>query len=115
MAEMMVFGNDEVTTGASSDLEKASSVARGMVTRYGMSDLCGPVAIGDDDWSRLGGAARDRIEGEVKKMLEESQSRALSMLKKHRLELDRLAEALVEHETLTVDEVKAVIKGEPLR
>lgn len=115
VAEMMVFGNDEVTTGASSDLEKASSVARGMVTRYGMSDLCGPVAIGDDDWSRLGGAARDRIEGEVKKMLEESQSRALSMLKKHRLELDRLAEALVEHETLTVDEVKAVIKGEPLR
>ncbi|KAI9365432.1 peptidase family M41-domain-containing protein [Zopfochytrium polystomum] len=114
-AEEVVFGRMEMTTGASSDLEKASAIAREMVVRYGMSEKVGVVTVGDDEWARVGEGVRALVEEEVKRILEESHTRAIEMLKAHRQDLEKLAEALVEHETLTSDEVKAVIKGQQIR
>ncbi|KAJ3025948.1 ATP-dependent zinc metalloprotease FTSH 4, mitochondrial, partial [Rhizophlyctis rosea] len=110
VAEELIFGSEEVTTGAASDLEKASGVAREMVTVYGMSEkLLGVVRLG------LGGvgsspATRAVIEGEVRGLLEAAYQRANNILKTHKVELHRLAEALMEHETLSHEEVKIVIK-----
>ncbi|TPX36530.1 hypothetical protein SmJEL517_g01371 [Synchytrium microbalum] len=106
-AEEMVFGAEEVTTGAASDLEKATSVARQMCTSYGMSDKVGLSAHQED----VSPATRAVIEAEIDSMLTASYKRALTVLKTHKEELHRLSKALIEHETLTLEEVKTVVKG----
>ncbi|KAJ3300474.1 hypothetical protein HK104_000059 [Borealophlyctis nickersoniae] len=111
VAEEMIFGSEEVTTGASSDLEKATSVAREMVVLYGMNDKVGLVAYGEDGLDKSSPQTRALIEGEVKGLLEGAHNRAASILKSHKEELHRLARALMEHETLDLEEVKLVIKG----
>ncbi|KAJ3202790.1 hypothetical protein HDU82_007070, partial [Entophlyctis luteolus] len=118
-AEEMIFGKDEVTTGASSDLEKATSVAREMILNYGMSERVGLVSLSRDDMEKLGSASKSVIEDEVKRILEakislmkkESYSRAINLLTLHKEELHRLASALVEFETLDNEEIQIVVKG----
>ncbi|KAJ3313063.1 hypothetical protein HDU76_002731 [Blyttiomyces sp. JEL0837] len=111
VAEELIFGADEVTTGASSDLEKASSVAKEMVMSYGMSEKVGLVAHKEDEMEKLGPATKSLIEGEVKGLLESAHGRTINLLKTHKDELHRLAKALMEYETLNSEEVKLVIKG----
>ncbi|KAI8918169.1 peptidase family M41-domain-containing protein [Powellomyces hirtus] len=111
VAEEMVFGPDEVTTGASSDLEKATAVAREMVLVYGMSDKVGVVGYGEEGWDKMSPVTKGIIEAEVKGLLDAAYARATQLLKTHKEELHRLARALMEHETLNVDEVKTVVKG----
>ncbi|TPX40195.1 hypothetical protein SeLEV6574_g06740 [Synchytrium endobioticum] len=110
-AEEIIFGVDEVTTGAHSDLEKATSVAREMVMHYGMSEKVGLGAYRDEELEKLSPQTRVLIESEVKSMLSVSYARATSILKTHKDELHRLSRALMDYETLTLEEVKAVIKG----
>ncbi|KAJ3143093.1 hypothetical protein HK100_011392 [Physocladia obscura] len=110
-AEEMIFGKDEVTTGASSDLERATSVAREMILHYGMNEKVGLVAHSSDDFEKLGNDSKNMIEEEVKILLEESYSRAIGILTTHKEELHRLASALVEYETLDSEEIKTVVKG----
>ncbi|KAI9090302.1 peptidase family M41-domain-containing protein [Phlyctochytrium arcticum] len=111
VAEEMIFGPEEVTTGASSDLEKATAVAREMVLVYGMSDKVGVVGYGEEGWENMSPATKNLIETEVKSLLDGAYSRATNLLKTHKEELHRLARALMEHETLNVDEIRTVIKG----
>ncbi|KAI8818046.1 peptidase family M41-domain-containing protein [Fimicolochytrium jonesii] len=111
VAEEMIFGPDEVTTGASSDLQKATAVAREMVLSYGMSEKVGAVGYGEDGWDRLSPATKGVIEMEVKNLLDGAYARATHLLKTHKEELHRLARALMEHETLDVDEIRIVVKG----
>jgi ATP-dependent Zn protease len=104
VAEEVIFGTDEVTSGASSDLMQASRLAREMVTKWGMSEGVGPVYHGGSS----GPETHDAIDREVRALLDASYARAKKLISKHRRDLDRLAKALLEYETLTGEEVEKV-------
>jgi cell division protease FtsH len=112
-AEELVYG--DITTGAESDLEQVTRIARQMVGRWGMSDAIGPVSIlpapGEEQVVLPGGAdalseaTRNLVESETRRIVDECYARALEKLRENRARLDRLAAALLEHETL--DELDA--------
>ncbi|BAZ43932.1 cell division protein FtsH [Chondrocystis sp. NIES-4102] len=120
LAEEIVYGEEEVTTGASNDLQQVTRVARQMVTRFGMSDRLGPVALGrqngnvfmgrdiasDRDFSNETAAA---IDEEVRNYVDQAYSRAKKVLSENRHVLDRLAEMLIEKETVEADELQEVL------
>lgn len=113
IAEEMIHGADNVTSGCSSDLANATSMARAMVTSYGMSDKIGPVRL-SDDWDSWSPKLKEMADNEVRTFLVESEERTRQMLKDKKLELQRLAEGLLEYETLTRDEMEKVVKGESI-
>ncbi|KAF9164844.1 hypothetical protein DFQ26_000975 [Actinomortierella ambigua] len=114
VAEEMIFGADNVTSGCSSDIVHATKVARMMVTHYGMSDKVGPVAHTEEDMATLSTPTKQLIEAEIKALVEAAQARAAQLLKTHKEELHRLAKALVEYETLTQEEIRRAIEGRPI-
>ncbi|KAJ7097931.1 ATP-dependent peptidase [Mycena belliarum] len=113
VAEELIYGTENVTSGASSDIRSASATARAMVTHWGFSKL-GPVFYDPNDGT-LSSRRKDEIEEEVTSLILGGQGRATTILTSRIEELHRLAHALVEHETLDSDEVKKVIKGESIR
>jgi cell division protease FtsH len=121
-AERLVFG--DTTTGASNDIEKATGLARRMVTEFGMSDKLGPLAFGKrEEMIFLGreiGEQRNysddvarQIDEEVRSIMEQAYARAQDVLTQHRDKLDRLAETLVEKETLDAQEFEALFSDLP--
>jgi cell division protease FtsH len=123
-AEELVFG--EITTGASSDLEKVTEIARSMVTRWGMSDKLGPLVYGKkEELVFLGkeiGEQRDysesvaqEIDSEVRKLVAEAHETALKTLQDHRDKLDSVATRLMEIETLDMADFEAVWNGQAPR
>lgn len=113
IAEEMINGKENVTSGCASDLSNATSVARAMVTSYGMSDKIGPVRL-SDDWESWSPQIRNMADNEVRDYLLDSEKRTRKLLYDKRLELKRLAEGLLEYETLTKEEMEKVVKGEPI-
>ncbi len=124
-AEELVFDKEEVTTGASNDLEQVTSVARQMVTRWGMSDKLGPMAFGKKEelvfLGREIGEQRDfseavaeEIDSEVRSLVDSAHKLAGKLLKKHNDKLDEVANYLLEHETLELDQFEALWNGEPI-
>jgi len=122
-AEEVVF--DEISTGASNDLEKVTKLARAMVTRYGMSDKLGPLVYGrKEELVFLGkeiGEQRDysdakaeAIDDEVREFVITSYERAKDIMREHREQLDRVAKHLLERETLSSEELLAAMDGRPL-
>ncbi|KAJ4495533.1 ATP-dependent peptidase [Lentinula lateritia] len=109
-AEEIIYGEDGITSGASSDIRSASRTARHM--DCGFSKL-GPIYY--DDTVDLSPRRKDEIEEEVSKIIKASEARVMDLLKSRVGELHLLAQALVEHETLDKDEVRRVIKGERIR
>lgn len=111
VAEELVFGEENVTSGAMSDIANATNAARNMVTKYGFSDAVGIVyhggSVGEESASP---ETRARIDSEVKKMTQASYERAKELLKKHQKAHHLLAETLLEYETLTGDEVRDLVK-----
>ncbi|KAL8160313.1 hypothetical protein V2J09_001850 [Rumex salicifolius] len=105
VAEELIFGLDNVTTGASSDLNTATELAQFMITTCGMSDAIGPVHIKE----RPGSEMQSRIDAEVVKLLREAYDRVKALLKKHEKALHALANALLEYETLNSDDIKRVL------
>lgn len=110
-AEELVFGEEEITSGASNDFQQASNIAQEMVTRLGMSPTVG---LRSYDTKNMSDEERKLIDGEMKQLLNSSYTRATGILKQHETELHRLADALLKYETLTVDEIKLVIQGKPI-
>jgi cell division protease FtsH len=110
-AEQLVYG--DITTGAESDIQNLTQIARGMVARWGMSDAIGPVAVADgqQDGFLLPGApqvspaTQERVDEEVRRIVEESEEEVTDLLERERHRLDALAEALLEKETL--DQIEA--------
>lgn len=113
VAEQLIYGNEKVTSGAASDITQATNYAYAMVTSFGMSDKLGNVAL-SANYERLSPATKQLIESEVRRLIEESRLRVVELLSSKRTELDRLAKALVDYETLNKDEAFKVIKGEKL-
>lgn len=113
IAEELIFGEDNISSGASSDIKQATQTARWMVTKYGFSDDVGIVYYGGEAGGQhAGGKMRDQIDDEVKRLTRASYERARTLLKKHSKEHKLLAETLLEYETLTGDEVRdLVLKG----
>ena len=120
VAEEIVYGEDEVTTGASNDLQQVARVARQMVTRFGMSDRLGPVALGRSQGGMFLGrdiaAERDfsedtaaAIDEEVSDLVAVAYKRATSVLVDNRSVLDELAEMLVEKETVDADDLQELL------
>jgi cell division protease FtsH len=124
-AEELVFGRDRVTTGASSDISKATSLARRYVTQWGLSDVIGPVAISENDQEvflgRDIGSRREvsektaeLVDTEVTRVLNEALSRARNTLREHVDLLHAVAQNLLERETLARDELALLVAGKAL-
>lgn len=113
IAEEMIHGTENVTSGCSLDLASATGMARAMVTSYGMSDEIGPVRM-SDDWESWSSKLRDLADNEVRKFLVDSENRTRRTLKDKKVELQRLAEGLLEYETLTREEMEKIVKGEAI-
>lgn len=123
VAEEMIFGDEKVTSGASSDIKMATNMARAMVTQYGMSDKLGPLAYGDNEEEVFLGHSVARtqnmseetqklIDAEIYGIVDTGYKLARDILSKHSEELRKIAEGLLEYETLTGDEIRGLIKGE---
>lgn len=110
VAEELIFGENEVTSGASSDLQQATSLARAMVTKFGMSKEVGLVAHDyDDNGKSMSTETRLLIEKEVREFLDRAYNNAKTILTTHNNELHALANALLEYETLTGNQIKALL------
>ena len=126
LAEEIIYGEEEVTTGASNDLQQVTRVARQMVTRFGMSDRLGPVALGrqngnvfmgrdiasDRDFSNETAAA---IDEEVRNYVDQAYSRAKKVLVENRHILDKLADMLIDKETVEADELQDVLSNNEVK
>ncbi|RDA83528.1 hypothetical protein CP532_4484 [Ophiocordyceps camponoti-leonardi (nom. inval.)] len=113
MAEEMRFGDDKVTSGVYNDLQRATDLSFMMITNLGMSNNLGPVEYGRR-YENLSSETRAKIEVEVQKTLKKSYEDVRRLLTERRKELDLLAQALVQYETLDKTEVERVIRGEKL-
>jgi cell division protease FtsH len=125
VAEELVFGQEKITTGAGSDIQFATNVARQMVTVYGMSEKVGMMAVGDKEQEiflgrefsqkrEISERTQRMVDEEVKRLLDEAHSHARELLTSHRDLLDRIALALLERETLDSEDVLILLRGESL-
>ncbi len=124
IAEELVFGHEKVTTGAQSDIEQATRMARAMVTRFGMSDSLGPIAYAENQeevflghsvsrTQNISEATAQKIDSEIHRIIDECYLRAKQILTDRQSDLNVLARGLLEYETLTGDEIVALLKGIP--
>jgi cell division protease FtsH len=124
-AEELIFGKEKITTGAGNDIERATAMARRMVTSFGMSESIGPMAIGDADHEVFLGrelvqrrsiseSVAERVDTEVKRLLDEAYHQAMGTLNGNRDLLEKIAEGLLERETLDREEVDLLAAGQPL-
>ncbi|XP_062363135.1 ATP-dependent zinc metalloprotease YME1L1 isoform X3 [Cinclus cinclus] len=112
VAEELIFGSDHITTGASSDFDNATKIAKLMVTRFGMSEKLGVMTYSDT--GKVSPETQSAIEQEVRTLLRDSYERAKNILKTHAKEHKNLAEALLKYETLDAKEIQIVLEGKKL-
>ena len=124
-AEEIIFGPDKVSNGAAGDIKMATDQARRMITEWGMSDKLGMIAYGDNSQEVFLGhsvtqnknvseATAREIDGEIKDIIDRAYAKARRILTENIEELHRLARGLLEHETLSGDEIRTVLRGEPV-
>lgn len=111
VAEERIFGKDNVTSGASSDIQAATNIARAMVTKFGMSDKVGPILV---DEEHPFPETQKKVEEEIALLLRRAVDEANAILNKYEKEHHRLAKALLDRETLTAEEMKAIVANRPL-
>uniref|UniRef100_A0A8P0TNW0 YME1 like 1 ATPase n=1 Tax=Canis lupus familiaris TaxID=9615 RepID=A0A8P0TNW0_CANLF len=112
VAEELIFGTDHITTGASSDFDNATKIAKRMVTKFGMSEKLGVMTYSDT--GKLSPETQSAIEQEIRILLRDSYERAKHILKTHAKEHKNLAEALLTYETLDAKEIQIVLEGKKL-
>ncbi|MFV2051689.1 ATP-dependent zinc metalloprotease FtsH [Aliiroseovarius sp. YM-037] len=121
-AEIIKYGPDEVSNGPAGDIQQASSLARAMVLRWGMSEKVGNIDYQQAHEGYMGNGAggfsvsahtKELVESEVKRLIDEGYATAKKILDEKHEEFERLAQGLLEYETLTGDEIKRVIQGDP--
>jgi cell division protease FtsH len=125
VAEELKFGPEKVTSGASSDIEYVTRLARAMVTKYGLSEKLGPIAYAEEEGEVFLGQSIARtksissetakmIEDEIKRFVTEGYDAARRILTERRAEWEMIAQALLEYETLTGEEINALLRGEKI-
>jgi cell division protease FtsH len=123
VAEELIFGKENVTSGAASDIQQISKIARAMVTQFGMSETLGNIDYANEQQSYLGNYSggsnvspdtQERIDEEVRRIVDEGYEEAKRILTEKIEDLHRLAKGLLEYETLTGPEIQRVIDGEAL-
>ncbi|HUL08515.1 MAG TPA: ATP-dependent zinc metalloprotease FtsH, partial [Candidatus Acidoferrum sp.] len=126
IAEELIFGPENVTTGASSDIQQATSMARRMVTEWGMSEKLGPIKYSDNEEEvflghsvtqrkNVSDATAKLIDDEIRRLIDEGESSARRILTEKLQDLHTIANALLEYETLSGEEVKALLRGDAIR
>lgn len=126
LAEEIIFGNQNVTTGASNDIQKATEIARNMVTKWGLSEKVGPLMLGANDEEVFLGHSVTRhkeiseatfsvIDSEVRHIIDRNYHRAEKILKENIDKLHIMAEALVKFETIGTDQIDDIMKGREIR
>jgi len=122
IAEEQIYGADLVTTGASNDIERATSIARNMVTKWGLSDNLPPLMYEEDDNGSFMGSSRNanvsgeiskQIDQEIRAIIDRNYKRASDILKEHANELELMTEALMQYETIDADQIKNIMEGRP--
>ena len=124
IAEEMIFGHEKVTSGASSDIQMATNMAKAMVTQFGMSDELGPLSYGDNEQEVFLGHSvtrtqntseetQSKIDSEVRRLVEDGYKQAETIIRDKLDDLHVIAKGLLEFETLSGDEIEALLKGEP--
>ena len=124
VAEELTFGHDKVTSGASSDIEQATRLARMMVTRWGLSPELGTVAYGENQeevflgmsvarTQNVSEATAQKIDGEIRRLVEDGYKEAMRILTTKAADLETLAQGLLEYETLSGDEIRELLAGNP--
>ena len=122
IAEELIFGEERVTTGASSDIRMATDMARRMVTEWGMSDKLGFLAYNADEQEvflgrsvaqqkNVADSTASIIDGEIRRIVDNAYGEATKILKKHNDQLERLAQGLLEYETLNGEEIRIIVEG----
>ena len=125
IAEKIIFGDDNITTGASSDIRMATAMARAMVTEYGFSEKLGPLRYNENEEEvflghsvtqrkNVSDATAKLIDEEVRKIIDTGMVTAENILIEHRDDLETLAQALLEYETLSGDEINSLLRGETI-
>ncbi len=125
IAEEIIFGAGKVTTGASSDIQMATDMARRMVTEWGMSDKLGPLRYASDQEEvflghsvaqskNMSDETASLVDSEIRRIVEEAYARAQTVLTEQIDDLHTLAKALLEYEMLSGDEIKGLLRGEPI-
>jgi cell division protease FtsH len=126
IAEELIFGPENVTTGASSDIQQATSMARRMVTEWGMSEKLGPIKYSDNEEEvflghsvtqrkNVSDATAKLIDDEIRRLIDEGEGSARRILTEKLEDLHKIAGALLEYETLSGEEVKALLRGDAIR
>ncbi len=122
VAEEIIFGAEKVTTGASSDIERATELARNMVTKWGLSDLMGPLAYSEEEGEvflgrstsqpkQISSSTKESIDSEVRAIIDRNYQRAEDILKTHLSTLHLMADALMKYETIDVGQINAIMEG----
>jgi len=123
VAEELIFGDDAVTTGASNDIERATDLARNMVTKWGLSDKMGPLAYGEEQQEVFLGKSASQnnknisnetassIDGEIRKIIDTQYSRATKLIKNNLDKMHLMADALMKYETIDSDQIDQIMEG----
>jgi cell division protease FtsH len=122
IAEQLIFGDDAVTTGASNDIERATEIARNMVTKWGLSDRMGPLTYSEDDGEVFLGRSMTNtktvsdetahaIDSEIRGFIDRNYQRALDILKQNTDKLHLMADALMKYETIDADQINTIMQG----
>ncbi len=125
IAEELVFGKDNITTGAGNDIQQATNMARRMVTEFGFSDELGPLRYADNEeevflghsvarQKHMSEATAALIDNEVRRLIDEAEAEARRIISEHRDGLETIATGLLEYESLSGDEVEALLRGEEI-
>lgn len=126
LAEEIIFGTGKVTTGASNDIQKATEIARNMVTKWGLSEKVGPLTLGNNDEEVFLGHSITRhkdiseatssvVDAEVRGIIERNYERAEHILRKNIDKLHIMAEALIKYETIGQEQIQDIMEGRPIR
>jgi len=126
LAEVMIFGPDHVTTGASNDIERATDIARNMVTRFGLSERLGPLAYAEDEGEVFLGRSVTQhkqisprtarlIDEETRLIIDRNYKRSRAILEDNADKLHTMAQALLQYETLTVEQIDDIMADRPVR
>jgi cell division protease FtsH len=125
LAEEMVFGPEAVTTGAANDIQRATEIARNMVTRFGLSETLGPLAYAEEEGEVFLGRSVSqhktispettrRIDNEIRSLIDRNYERAKQILDDNLDQLHRMAQALMQFETISIEQIEDIMQGRPI-